>query len=333
MFSKPLFECAITYEDLLQYQLHYENPHKRELYKKAFSEWADQKGSLKITRTSFDFSGSDTTTSREKTLTIRREDKFYEYLPTQKNICSWYVNFADSDLFAYYGTNCFAQDEIQTLEMPLLAHIREYLLSGLFPNGVNRRYFQPYTCEDENTPTPFLIQSVPQWLTVKTSFEDDFGQEISLYGKNFIHSTWQQISKGINVINEPHYNNIIAMSAPPCGHGEYSQLEIEHIVKAVLCAFEEAVNMTKTIGQDSFVTIHTGNWGCGAFGGKKECMYLSQLIGAKLTGVDEIVFHTIDEVILQNAIRKFSEISDMTYEFAVAFLCSQKYFWEITDGN
>jgi hypothetical protein len=40
------------------------------------------------------------------------------------------------------------------------------------------------------------------------------------------------------------------------------------------------------------VVIHTGFWGCGAFGGNRTLMALLQLLAARLSGIDRLVFHT-----------------------------------------
>lgn len=39
-----------------------------------------------------------------------------------------YVNFADPNMFVAYAGPLFAQDEIQVMEHPTLASVREYLL-------------------------------------------------------------------------------------------------------------------------------------------------------------------------------------------------------------
>lgn len=37
--------------------------------------------------------------------------------------------------------------------------------------------------------------------------------------------------------------------------------------------------------------IHTGWWGCGAFGGNRRLMAILQFAAAQLAGVDAVVFH------------------------------------------
>jgi len=42
------------------------------------------------------------------------------------------------------------------------------------------------------------------------------------------------------------------------------------------------------------VIIHTGFWGCGAYGGSRVLMALLQVVAARLARVDRLVFHTLD---------------------------------------
>jgi len=45
-------------------------------------------------------------------------------LQSEKNSICWmdyYVNFADANLFGFYGTSLFAQDELMTLEHPMFS--------------------------------------------------------------------------------------------------------------------------------------------------------------------------------------------------------------------
>lgn len=43
---------------------------------------------------------------------------------------------------------------------------------------------------------------------------------------------------------------------------------------------------------DAAVVVHTGFWGCGAFGGNRELMALLQILAAAISGLDMLVFHT-----------------------------------------
>jgi len=116
------------------------------------------------------------------------------------------------------------------------------------------------------------------------------------------------------------------MESPKYGKGAYTKKQIDRIVKIAYTAFvaarlesfrliqkekktretkenndeisERSAKRRKTSGDDYSevefpkVIIHTGNWGCGAYGGNPEIMALLQMAAARLAGIDELVYHT-----------------------------------------
>lgn len=73
-----------------------------------------------------------------------------------------WVKFADKNLFVYYGSDFFAQDEIQTLEHPLLGSVVEYLDNNEIPNLISKT-------EGKNRVTPFFVENVPYWISVNVN--------------------------------------------------------------------------------------------------------------------------------------------------------------------
>ena len=43
------------------------------------------------------------------------------------------------------------------------------------------------------------------------------------------------------------------------------------------------------------MVVHTGFWGCGAFGGNRGLMVLLQTMAAQMAGIDLLVVHTVTE--------------------------------------
>ena len=119
------------------------------------------------------------------------------------------------------------------------------------------------------------------------------------------------------------------MAAPSGGKGNYSQSELIRLMETVIVAFGAA---TKTANFEKYkkTIIHTGNWGCGAFGNNKELIYLSQIIAASLVGVDTLIFHGADSDILEEAKNKFHIFQEKNL---ILFLENQNYRWENSDGN
>ena len=58
-------------------------------------------------------------------------DVFHYQPPGDQQTVEWYLNFANHDLFAYYGGPLLAQDELQVLECVELAALREYFVQTI----------------------------------------------------------------------------------------------------------------------------------------------------------------------------------------------------------
>ena len=75
----------------------------------------------------------------------------------------WYLNFANNDLFAYYGGSLLAQDELQVLECLELGALREYLVQTT--NTIGSRTVGSYGHDTVPTPSRF------SWIVVRTCHE------------------------------------------------------------------------------------------------------------------------------------------------------------------
>jgi hypothetical protein len=85
--------------------------------------------------------------------------------------------------------------------------------------------------------------------------------------------------------------------------------------------------------------IHTGNWGCGAYGGNPTLMALLQLIAAWLAGIDCLVYHTVsapftqcfhDALILIDQLLTGAAVDTGALVDAIQ---AQKFMWGTGDGN
>ena len=255
---------------------------------------------------------------------ISTEQNFFDYKDCSTNSKKvWYMNYADSNLFGYYGSDLFAQDEIQTLEHPLLGSIVEYLDKSKIKNLCSKTV-------QENIPTPYVFENVPYWIEVNTEPTLANGKKANLYSWNFCEQPEDVVDCGIKTVQGEKQNNIIAMAAPSNGAGLYTKLELENLLETVLASFTGAVDKSK----EKECVIHTGNWGCGAFGNNKELMYLSQMIGASYAGCKKLLFHKIKEDDFKNAESKFEMIKEkMSFDEVVEFLLSQKFVWNISNRS
>jgi hypothetical protein len=86
------------------------------------------------------------------------------------------------------------------------------------------------------------------------------------------------------------------------------------------------------------VAVHTGFWGCGAFGGNRVLMALLQVLAAGMAGLDALVFHTgrpgggqpLDEA-LRLAREELGSVSTATA--AIEAIEAMGFSWGVSDGN
>jgi hypothetical protein len=211
---------------------------------------------------------------------ISRPDCF-GYEPSAADAIEWYLNFAHYDLFAFYGGRLFAQDEMQVAEHPALASLREALLAaGITPATV-----------DSGQPTPCLIQGVERRCRIHFEPNAMAGRPQGLYGNRFSEASPQAVAAATEPIVPPTITNILAMEAPDSGHGCYSLAEIEYILNTAVTGFA-AVRLASPQSVGSrHVTVHSGWWGCGAYGGNRTLMAMLQVLAAQIAWLDQLVFH------------------------------------------
>ncbi|MBS4040970.1 MAG: hypothetical protein KGZ81_16410 [Flavobacteriales bacterium] len=208
------------------------------------------------------------------------KDGFFDYAPHDQSQLAkeWHLNFADEDLFVAYGSDLFAQDEMQVAEHPILASLKQKLtalnIDGLTKEGGN--------------PTPILISGVERRCFVKTDCNPDEGRPYGLYGNEFGWVAEDVVRRATVVLNPPTITNFIAITAPYGGVGKYSFDEIDYILNTAFSGFRAAVIESGSLPS----IIHSGYWGCGAYGGNRILMTWLQVVAANLAGVSQLVFHT-----------------------------------------
>ena len=197
---------------------------------------------------------------------------FFVYAPPAAGDATvhWHLNFADAHLFYAYGSSLFAQDELQTAEHPALGSLREALL------GDGNAGCAPLT-EDEQGPTPVLVSGVERRCHVDTD---------GLYGYRFAGAPAERLREATQRLDPPTISNILAIAAPSSGRGAYKEEEIARILRTAWAGFVAAREEAAAP-----VTIHTGFWGCGKFGGNRILMTALQIVAAHLAGTERIVFH------------------------------------------
>lgn len=203
---------------------------------------------------------------------------------TPEGTIAWHVNFADPELFFAYASGLFAQDEMQVAEHPILASVREALLAD---GRVTR------TVDNAGQATPVTITGVQRRCMINTS--PSAASPRGLYGNEFARAGTEEVRRATRPLTPPTISNILAMAAPSHGRGVYSWRDLERILATAFTGFRAAAEESRRLaGSDVRTRVHTGFWGCGAFGGNREVMTILQSLAADLAGVD-LVFWSTDE--------------------------------------
>jgi hypothetical protein len=101
----------------------------------------------------------------------------FDYVATdQQHVVEWHMNFANCDIFAFYQGGLLAQDELQVLECPQLASLREYFQHQNDAKVSGKKIFNTHVIE-ENLPYPILISNIERVLNLDTT---------NLYGRKIM---------------------------------------------------------------------------------------------------------------------------------------------------
>ena len=245
-------------------------------------------------------------------VTVSAKRGFFDYPPPPVDVVDWHLNFADPRLFAGYAGPLLAQDELQVAEHPALGALRE----ALAPMG------QAIT-EDDNGPTPVVVMGVERRCAL-----------VGIYGNQFARSAAKAVKKAVRPLSPPTKSNILAIAAP-VGRGEYSQRQIERILLTAHEGFAASRAESQRVSAGAKVVVHTGFWGCGAFGGNRVLMVALQLIAARMAQVD-VCFHLGDE----SGAWPFEQGADVAADLAgkgtaeaVGAIHEMGFEWGVRDGN
>ena len=178
----------------------------------------------------------------------------------------------------------------------------------------------------------------------------------NIYGNAFANADGEVLKSAFRRLQPPQVVNLIAIRAPSYGKGDYTADEIRNILITCYTGFKAAKILDrKTHAMNSYVlsesgrhmiqnsqtplrtTIHTGWWGCGAFGNSRQMMLITQIVAARWAQIDEIVFHTQtdnfrdDIAKAKEVAEKLNEIRDMHQ--VVQEIVELKLKWEKSNNT
>ncbi|MFW6083929.1 MAG: hypothetical protein ACODAA_01835 [Gemmatimonadota bacterium] len=258
----------------------------------------------------------------------------YDYALDPCGRSEWHVNFADPHLFGMYEWALFAQDEIQVAEHPILGSVRDALTEAGKATG-------PRTVDRDRRPTPVTVTGAQRRVAIDTR---------GIYGNAFAASPESTVRAACTPLSPLTVSNIVAMAAPAVGHGVYSRAEIDYVVGCAYTGFRAARAESEALAAaesgaeddargraDPGVLVHTGFWGCGAFGGNRSLMPMLQAFAAELAGVD-VAFHAFDEAgiaTVEGAFAAYRELCAATPGTGARLdaIEAQGFEWGVSDGN
>lgn len=289
----------------------FENPTKQVYNEKALYYHRYQNGLIKISRWKYASERMSPLKFENVTIAIESSSENYNYengnfLPANENTCSFWVNFSNPKLFSDCEGDYFSQGDTMALAHPLLLSCVSYLKS------LDDKCFIPATKESEE-PTPFVFLDVPFWVRV----------------------TGESLTDNFEVLIREEKSNIISM-CPPLGSGRYTKEQIEYLLETVLCAFGGGAKSEYALKKTNLI-LHTGNWGCGAYGNNEELIYLVQIFGAMATGFSKIIFHNPNEEALKKAKEDFETLpffnygGVLSYQKLVEHILDKRFAWTRED--
>lgn len=229
----------------------------------------------------------------------------------------WTADFADNDLLGFCKGGLLAQEELLCVEHPSLVHLKEEL-----EKSDETRYLSRPNSPDRIA----LIRGAKRRAV------------FNMYGNGFASASHEEINRHLQVIPDPQASNIFAFAAPVgAPNTPYSRSDFE-------TAFIRAYNAFRAMKEggderNKTVVVHTGNWGCGAFGGNPVIMNLLQMLAASAAGVEHLNFYPMSaRQEMTEANRIFDEVQRVkpiaTVEEVISYLEKNYEFkWGVSNGT
>jgi hypothetical protein len=169
---------------------------------------------------------------------------------------------------------------------------------------------------------------------------DETGTVVTRSGElvAFAGATPDAVRAATTGVYPPTISNIIAIAAPSGGYGPYRPEQIDLAISTAYSGFRAAVlESLRAAGQSVLVAVHSGFWGCGAFGGNRVLMTLVQLLAADMAGVDRLVLHVGDpsgQTSVDRALDLAPGLADASSAAElIARIEALGLAWGVSDGN
>jgi hypothetical protein len=216
-----------------------------------------------------------------------------------------------------------------------------YRLNIILPNNLTSTFFVFYFLYYIHTyrTSTVLIEGAPRRCAVDTN---------GIYGDRFQRATIPTIQKATTPLDPPTISNIVAIAAPSPSYGLYNEFQIYQAFltaytgyRALVVVCQNSSSSTTTTGTTSAAAadavLHTGHWGCGAFGGNKGLMAAIQILAAGTAGVKRIHFWygftEMDQTAVQHGINVAAALHGKLLRDVIDLLVAAEYSWGVASEN
>lgn len=191
----------------------------------------------------------------------------------------WTANFSDVGLFERCQENSLTEVEKQAVEHPALTHLKAALLGQGSLNRLNGNQIA-------------LITGAYRYGKIDIFTPCVTGH--SLYGENFAVASNEDILSKLTVFEHPVRSNIFSIAAPTIGENLRDRPYRRDHLKDLLFRSVAAFSAIKFECPTKKIIVHSGNWGCGAFGHGAKAVALIQLAAANFSGIDRLEYYPLD---------------------------------------
>ena len=271
LFQRSSQDLITGLKDTVLHECH---PNKRFVYSLFFNQTPKRNATITVStvpntldRESPHVAGFLRTIGTKQAFKTATHEVFFPYTlsPPESDTLLVTLNFADGDLFGFYKSGLLAQDELQVLEFPELALMREHL------KLTNPELLKANT-------TSMIIHNVQRFCVFDTQ---KYIKGKTMYGNSFHKALPEEILQRLTVLQKPQTATILPVLAPNvCLHPIYTPQSIEFFLKNLIVGFGHARHFAHTVGRSKLV-IHSGGIGTGAFGHHKIASIFLQLIAAQ----------------------------------------------------
>jgi len=236
----------------------------------------------------------------------------------------FYMNFSNRNLFCSGSSSKLLQDELQTLEHPILLSLRDALLElreeamkhadGKGEWGCNQDLLLTPICK-----TPCIVLGAERHCHFEIS-ASGLHDPNGLWGQGFGRASVASVVRACHRIEHPTSSHIITavplamdptqllwnrLKAPDSEdrRGRYTVEQIRELLQTMYTGFRGAVLSAerrnygahgKALDRTNLIVIHTSHWGCDEVNaGNIQLTAICQIIAATTAGVDELQYHAV----------------------------------------